>query len=117
MDLSKLDKLSTDALQKMRDTCQDILTKRNANAMRVGAVGWFLDGQGVKRFIRITRVNHKTVSGILVDEVTFMDLSAGRGQKWRVSPSLLNILDLSPKVKPSAAPAPVHRPTTSASAW
>ena len=117
MDLSKLDLLSTAALQALRDRAQDILTKRNANTLRHGAIGWFKDRIGQKRFIRIIRVNAKTVTGIEVDGTTFMDTSVGRGMTWRVSPMLLNIIDTSAKANVAPTPAVPHRPSTSGMAW
>ena len=117
MDLSKLDLLSTAALQALRDRTQELLNKRNANALRHGAIGWFMDRNGIKRHIRVIRINAKTVSGIEVDGTTYLDTTMGRGMTWRVSPSLLNILDTSAKAKAAPSPIVPHKPSSSASSW
>lgn len=70
MDLSKLEVVSTDALQAIRDKCADVLKKRAGLAIQRGAVAWFLDKEGGKRFMRISRINQRTCSGNEVDPDT-----------------------------------------------
>lgn len=109
MDLTKLESMSSEALQAIRDKCIDVLTKRRTNSLRRGAIGWFMDNKGGKRFLYIERINTKTVSGYEVDSVTQRRLNT---TTWRVSPALLNIVgDVAPP-KPAAA----HRPSTAAAA-
>jgi hypothetical protein len=109
MDLSKLESMSSEALQAIRDKCIDVLGKRKGNSLRRGAVGWFLDRQNAKRYIYVERINQKTVSGYEVDPITRARISL---TSWRVSPNLLNMVgDVAPP-KPVAA----HRPSTAAAA-
>ena len=109
MDLIKLELLSSEALQAVRDKCIDVLTKRRASTLRRGAIGWFMDGKGGKRFLYVDRINTKTVSGHEVDPITHKRLNT---TTWRVSPNLLNIVgDVAPP-KPAAA----HKPSTTAAA-
>ena len=112
MDLSKLELLSTETLVAMKEKVADILSRRQDVSLRVGRVGWFKTNQGGKQYIRITRVNAKTVSGVAVDPITFMDLSELRGRWWRVSPNLLTIV---PTERPKAAPQP-YKPTSAPTA-
>lgn len=109
MDLTKLESMSSDALQAIRDKCVEVLGNRKANSLRRGAIGWFLDRNNAKRFLFIERINAKTVSGYEVDSITRRRLNT---TTWRVSPALLNIVgDVAPP-KPAAA----HRPSTTAAA-
>lgn len=105
MNLDVLDKMSTAALSEIQERVKTILHQRSSGALRVGKVGWFLDNKGAKRFMRIERINAKTIGGREVDGIHFQPLSAFGG-KWRVSPNLLTMLDTGPK--PAAAPAKVH---------
>lgn len=111
MDLTKLESMSSEALQAIRDKCIDTLAKRKDNSLRRGAIGWFLDRTNAKRYLYVERINTKTVSGYEVDSITRKRLSA---TTWRVSPNLLNIVGEATPPKPVAA----HRPSTSAAnAW
>jgi hypothetical protein len=87
MDLTKLEVLSSETLQALRDKCVEVLRLRTAGAVRVGATAWFLDSAGKKRYLRITRINAKTVSGREVDEYR-NELPT----RWKVSPSSLNVV-------------------------
>lgn len=106
MDLTVLEKMSTEALYKIRDHTMQILANRSMTGLRVGGVGWFLDKQGRKRFLRVERVNAKSVSGREVDEVTLMPLSAFGGQ-WRVSRTLMNMIGTTPTAGSPKSTAPV----------
>lgn len=78
LDLSQLATLSSESLNMLKKEVSLILRKRSC---KIGSVSWFMDKSGNKRFIRITGVNPKTVSGIEVDWVTH----APKTGKWRVS--------------------------------
>lgn len=111
MNLSALESMSSDALLAIRDKCVSVLESRKTATLRRGAVGWFMDRNGVKRFLYIERINAKSVSGYEVDELTRRRLNP---TTWRVSPALLNIVgDSMPR---AAAPAVPHRPSTTAEA-
>jgi len=86
MDLSKLETLSTETLQAMRDECMAVLKKRSAGALFTGRIAWFLDAKGDKRYIRIKRVNPKTISGQEVNPDNYSELPT----RWKVSPGSLN---------------------------
>lgn len=109
MDLSKLDSVSSEGLQMLRDRCVELLAKRNTTQLRRGAIAWFMDSSGTKRHIYITRINTKTVSGEEMDPITRVRIPH---KTWRVTPRLLNIVgDVA-----SSKPATVHRPSTAAAA-
>lgn len=110
MNLSALDKMSTSALSEIQEHVKKILHARSSGAMRVGKVGWFLDNNGAKRFMRIERINAKTIGGREVDAVHHMPLSAFGG-KWRVSPNLLTMIDTGPAPTPKL-PARDYTPKT-----
>jgi hypothetical protein len=110
MDLSKLEHISTEGLIAMRDKCVELLEKRKTATLRRGAVGWFIDRNGDKRHIYVTRINSKTVSGFEVDPITRVRLNQ---TNWRVSPTLLNVVTATPAR--TSAPV-IHRPTTEAEA-
>lgn len=116
MNLAALESMSSDALQAIRDKCVEILGSRKCLSLRHGAVGWFFDRQGAKRFLKVERINPKTVSGHEVDGVTHQRLTT---VNWRVSPQLLNIVgEVAPVRKAPTAPVTPHRPTTSIpSSW
>ena len=105
MNLDVLDKMSTAALSEIQERVKRILHSRSSGAMRPGKVGWFLDVHGHKRFIRIERINAKTIGGREVDAIHHMPLST-MGGKWRVSPNLLTMIDTGPAV--AVKPAVVH---------
>jgi hypothetical protein len=105
MNLDALDKMSTAALSEIQERVTRILHNRSSGAMRVGRVGWFLDNNGNKRFMRIERINSKTIGGREVDAIHHHPLSAFGG-KWRVSPNLLTMIDTGPA--PAVRPAVVH---------
>lgn len=111
MDLTKLESMSSEALQAIRDRCVEVLTSRKANSLRRGGVAWFFDKEGRKRTMLVERINAKSVSGREIDPVTLQKLG---GTTWRVSPALLNVIG-----EPAPAkPAPAHKPsTTASSAW
>lgn len=109
MDLTKLESMSSEALQAIRDKCVEVLGNRRSNSLRRGAVGWFLDRNNAKRFLYVERINAKTVSGYEVDPITRVRVNT---TTWRVSPNLLNIVgDVAPP-----RPATAHRPSTAAAA-
>lgn len=85
LDLSQLATLSNDSLTKLKQECSLLLRKRSC---KVGAVATFMDKSGNKRYIRITGVNPKTVSGVEVDGLTH----APKTGKWRVSHDCLTPL-------------------------
>lgn len=112
MDLNKLEALSTDALAAIRDKCAEVLSSRSETALRRGAIGYFRDSRtGTKRFMRITRVNQKTVSGHEVDPESGLRVGAANSN-WKVSFSLLTILGTGPKPKPIVRPAYVPQSAT-----
>lgn len=88
MDLSKLEGLSSETLQALRDKCIEVLKSRVGSGLRAGALAWFNDSTGKKRYIRIKRVNHKTVSGKEYDYEHGVEMPMG----WKVSPMMLNIV-------------------------
>lgn len=105
MDLSKLDHISTEGLQALRDRCVEILAKRKTSTLRRGVIAWFMDRDGNKRHIYVTRINAKTVSGEEVDSITRVRNPL---KTWRVTPALLNVMaDPTP-----TRPVPAHRPST-----
>lgn len=106
MDLSKLDQISSEGLQALRDRCVELLAKRNSTSLRRGAIAWFMDRNGNKRHIYVTRINAKTVSGEELDPITRVRNSF---KTWRVSPQMLNVVG---ETAP-ARPVPAHRPSTS----
>ena len=112
MDLSVLEKMSTEALCGIRDKAADILRERSSGALRVGMIGYFIDSRGNRRMLRVDRVNQKTVSGVEVDAIHHMPLSAKSGG-WRVSKNLMTMIDTGPtKSKPAnAAPSYVPKST------
>lgn len=112
-----MEKLSSESLQTIRDKAGEILKARGATALRRGAIGWFLDRAGTKRFMQVRRINAKTISGIEVDPVTFAPI-AGRST-WRVSPNLLNMVltDKGGTSKAATAPTPYVPSTTFESSW
>ena len=87
MDLSKLELMTTDALQAIRDKCAEVLKKRAGLAIRHGVVAWFMDSSGKKRFMRIARINPKSVSGYEVDPDSHFRMGK---TSWKVGQSLLN---------------------------
>ena len=105
MNLDVLDKMSTAALSEIQERVKRILHVRSSGAMTRGKVGWFLDNAGNKRFIRIERINAKTIGGREVDAIHHMPLST-MGGKWRVSPNLLTMIDTGPA--PAKVSAPIH---------
>ena len=111
MDLTKLESMSSEALQAIRDKCVEVLASRKENSLRRGGVAWFFDKDGRKRTMMIERVNAKSVSGREIDPVTLKNIG---GTVWRVSPALLNVIGEPAPAKPAAA----HKPSTTASgAW
>lgn len=115
LDLSTLGTLSDTALDQIKKECDLLLRKRTC---KIGAVAWFEDKGRSKRYIRITGVNPKTVSGVEVDFATH----AVKGGKWRVSHSCLRpVGDLGADlIRPAVAPTPnpVHEITTAVDdAW
>lgn len=86
MDVSKLESLSTETLQAMRDGCIAVLKKRSAGALYNGRIAWFLDSKGNKRYIRIKRINPKSISGQEVNPDNYAELP----MRWKVSPHSLN---------------------------
>jgi hypothetical protein len=115
MDLKKLEGLSTEALASIRDKCAEVLRGRSEIALRSGAIGYFRDQRGVKRFMRVTRINQKTVSGYECDPETGARLGSAEA-RWKVSPHLLTIMGTGPKPKPVVAPAYVPK-STPGDAW
>jgi len=113
MDLQKLEALSTDALGAIRDKCSEILRTRSDGALRTHAVGFFNDSNGKRHYIRIQRINQKTVSGVEVDAA---DHAITFKNKWKVSPQLLTIVGTGPKPKPIVKPAYVPQ-STAADQW
>ena len=111
MDLNKLEALSTEALSAIRDKCAEVLRTRSEVALRHGAIGWFLDGGGKRHFMRVDRINTKTISGVEVDAT---DHSIAFKNKWKVSPNLLTIVGTGPKPKPVVRPAYVPQSTVDA---
>lgn len=111
MDLTKLESMSSEALQAIRDKCVEVLVSRQKNTLRRGATAWFLDRDGHKRTVIVERINSKTVSGYEIDPTTRARVNT---INWRISPALLNVIgDPAP-----AKPAPAHKPSTTASiAW
>ncbi len=111
MDLSRLESMSSEGLQAIRDKCVEVLAARRATSLRRGCIAWFLDGKGMKRTIRVERINTKTVSGREIDPITLQTLG---GLGWRVTPSVLNMVGEPAPPKPASA----HKPSTNAtSAW
>lgn len=102
MDLTKLEALSTDALCAMRDKCAEILRSRSVTALRRGAKGWFLASSGEKVFVRIDRINQKTLSCTKLNADT---LAPMEGHRWKVSPQMVTIIGTRPAAKPVATPA------------
>ncbi len=88
MDLSKLESLSSETLQALRDKCIEVLKSRVGSGLYRGAVAWFNDSTGKKRYIRIKRVNAKTVSGQEYDYEHGVELT----MRWKVSPMMLNVI-------------------------
>ena len=88
MDLSKLEALSSETLQAVRDKCIEVLKVRVGAAIRVGAIAWFNDSAGKKRYIKIKRVNGKTISGVEWDN----EFSKELPMRWKVSPMMLNVV-------------------------
>lgn len=116
MDLTKLESMSSDALRAIRDKTIEVLAARTDNQLRTGSIAWFKDGEGNKRYVKIARVNPKSMSAVEVDPVHYAPVSTAT---WRVSRNLLNVVD-NPGVKKVTPPAPIvpHRITTAApSSW
>jgi len=116
MDLSKLELMTTDALRAIRDKCEAVLTTRVDNQLRSGSIASFKDRDGSIRYLRVNRVNGKSVSGVECDPTTYGAISTTR---WRVGRSLLTVI-ANPGVKPAAVakPAVPYRPTSVPdSAW
>lgn len=113
MDLTKLEAMSTEALASIRDKCSEVLRNRSETALRIGAVGSFTDSLGKRHFMRVQRINQKTVSGYEVDAA---DHNIVFKNKWKVSPQLLTIVGTGPKPKPIVRPAYVPQ-STAAEQW
>ena len=116
MDLTVLEKMSTEALIALRDKTKEVLDKRSVGALRRGGVGFFSDQKGNRRFMRIERINDKSVSGYEVDGLHFQRLSP-TGGKWRVGTGLITMMDTSPKAAPKAAPSYVPKSAPGVGAW
>lgn len=104
MDLSKLEQMTTDALRAIRDKCDAVLTTRVDNQLRSGSIASFRDRDGSTRYLRVNRVNDKSVSGVECDPKTFGAISTTR---WRVGRSLLTVI-----ANPGVRAAPISKPVT-----
>lgn len=112
MNLDALEKMSTDALFAIRDRTIEVLRQRSQAALRIGAIGWILDDKGGKRFMRIKRVNGKSISAIEVDPITHRELPT----RWRVGHNSLTIINTAPAPMRSA-PAEIAPKTALGDSW
>lgn len=111
MDLSVLDRLSTEGLMKMQERITAVLASRLDMTLRAGRLATFKGSDGVTRTIRIERVNGKSVSGKETGS------SFKPGSAWRVSKNMIAVV---PEVRSTplpTRPAVPHRPTGIGDAW
>lgn len=113
MNLDALEKMSTDALCSIRDKTIEVLRERSIGAMRVGAIGWLIDGGGTKRHMRINRINAKSISATEVDPITLKALPT----RWKVGHNSLTILNTGPKPTRAAPVELKPKSTLGDDAW
>ena len=107
MNLSVMEAMTTEALVAIRDQAAHILQARSRSGLRVGAIAHFNDRNGIRRTMKIQRVNAKTVTGVETG-------ANGVTMRWRVSPQFLTVDGTD--VKPAFISASKHVPSTASSA-
>lgn len=111
MDLSKLQLLNTDTLQKMQAEIDRVLKSRLDTRLFGGRTGHFTCSAGIERHVLIDRVNAKSVS------VTELADSHRPGTKWRVSRGMLRVTPVEIKA-PAVSRTPAAPPRSYAgAAW
>lgn len=96
MDLSMLDRLSTDTLKAMQTRIGELLNGRLDTRVIPGRRATFADKTGLVRTVRIDKLNRATASCIEIEPES--------GKKWRVGYNLLTVEPVARKV-PIAPPA------------
>ena len=98
--LEKLEMLSIEALIKLRDSVNAVLSNKTDKMLRVGQIAYFEPSDGGDRtYIVITKVNPKTFSGYRYDINTG---AHERNLRWKVGKRLLtpHIEPKKPEPKP-----------------
>ena len=111
VDLSILDRLTTEGLMKMQERITEVLASRLDTTLRAGRLATFKGSDGVTRTIRIVRVNGKSVSG----NETGSSLKPGAA--WRVSKNMITVVPEARSTPLPTRPATPHRPTGISDAW
>ena len=111
MNLSMLEKVSTDGLRKMQAQIDVIMKSRLDTSMRPGREATFLDSRkGIVRTIRIIQVNRVSVSAT--------EISPDAGRKWRVG---INSVKVNPVERALAHAIPKavvpHKPVSVGASW
>ena len=111
MSLETLNKLSTEALHKLKESIDKVLDSRLDRTLRVGRVADFV-ARGENISIVITRINGKSVSG---EEI---GTSVKPGRKWRVDKSMAKVRPLEKRQSEPVRFAAPHKPQTGdGAAW
>lgn len=111
MSLETLNKLSTEALHKLKESIDKVLDSRLDRTLRVGRVADFV-ARGENISIVITRINGKSVSG---EEI---GTSVKPGRKWRVDKGMAKVRPLEIRASGPVRFAQPSKPQTGAdAAW
>lgn len=104
MNTEILKRLSYEQLKELKEATEKEMGTRMDFSVRVGRTGHFVDGHGVERRCRVTRINSKSI--------TVMDLSNPL-KGWRISSSafIMDGVPFTEKTKsttPSTSPAETY---------
>lgn len=98
----RLNGLSTESLNELKEKIDAILKDRRSLAMQIGSLVSFENSRdGERVYMVIDRINTKSISGKKIDPQT----GIATKQQWRVSHGLLRM-----ETTPPWAPKPAERP-------
>jgi hypothetical protein len=113
MNIAALQNLSEEAFAKLFDAVNAEQSRRMDRQLCVGAIVKFTNRIGEDIYMRVNRINSRTLSGDQTDEYGNPHPSRG---KWRASPEFCVVVASPRKLVPvKPAPAP-HKPTVD-DAW
>jgi hypothetical protein len=112
MNLNMLNRLSTEALLKLREGVDVVLVTRLDTSLKVGCLADFIHANGETITISIERINGKTVSG------TEIGASVKPGRRWRVTKGAIKVRPSERKESEPVRFAQTDKPQTDAgAAW
>lgn len=115
MNLNILKRLSAQQLQQLRDAADKELHLRLDFSIEVGRFGSFCCNSGIKRTVRVVRINPKTIA------VVETAVSHIPGMRWNVPRAILNMegLEVEGAIKPAVVEqeAPHQLQTKSDMVW